>query len=82
MFNSMLTKTKCFWSLNFFCADRITIDELICCHALENKEICNYCDNCEACMKFSEFRLELKNACFYSPRTDAPYQLTMLKKKI
>ena len=32
-------------------------------------------------MKFSEFRLELKNACFYSPRTDAPYQLTMLKKK-
>ena len=33
-------------------------------------------------MKFLEFRLELKNAYFYSPRTDAPYQLTVSKKRI
>ena len=78
---------QCLWKQNvfedqiFFCADRITIDELICCHALENKEICNYCDNCEAWMKFLEFRLELKTAYFYSPRTDALYQPTVSKKK-
>ena len=38
--------------------------------------ICNFCDNCEDCMKLLEFRLELSDCYYYKPRTDAPYHPT------
>ena len=59
-----------------YVVNRKTLESSLHCHVDENKMICDFCENCEACMKLLEFRLELDGCYYYRPKTDACYQHT------
>ena len=61
---------------------RKELGELLHCLCNKNKKKCVFCDNydnCLHCKKLKYIRKSLDHAYYFSPRKDAPWQLTHLK---
>ena len=65
---------------SFYCLNRKSLDEYWKCVLAENWLIClEWCKSCGCCKELKAIHTELKEAYFFSLRTDVNYQQTMWK---